>query len=103
MGLGISADAEFEHEQSEMEEEMKEKVGWLNPRGWFHEYWLNAFDAITGLDGYELNCQRIDALEVHKAYIHALKCNLPEPTVQADELLRWLEICCKYNASLFFF
>lgn len=106
MGCDIFPDAEHEEEQEDMESEMRSEVGWINPRGFIGESWgrwYNVWDDMTGMhisDHYN----RVETILVHKALVHALKWTADQATsvTECSQLVRWLEICCDYNASLFF-
>lgn len=107
MGCDIFANVAHGGDQEDMEFTMTSEVGWTNPRGFIGDtwgVWYNYWDDMTGL-----NTNRefgvVDALRVHKALIKAMQWmkSQTSPPPECFKLIRWLEICCEYDATLSFF
>lgn len=104
MGYDIFPCAKHQVQQQHMEREMKNEVGWTNSRdfredswGLWYAIWANMTGVHTSdhLDG-------IETLSVHKALIHAMNwiAHKETPRPECKQFIRWLEICCDYNAGL---
>ena len=107
MGLDIYPYAANASDEEAMVDQMKQEAGYKNPRGFTGQTWgtwYRVFEEITGL-ATDYGTVDVSALEVHKACIHAHQARHKqgeEFTEDSKKLLRWLEICCEYDARLFF-